>query len=174
MDIETIYSDSFNKFYIKLVLDIGRYVLRSAGSSDCFFNLETTIASFCEDEKQPCSNDLLIISVNTGAKTSPICLTSHVGAESMMHCLFGAFRRFSSTSSVVTFWKRPNGGTSPWWIVGSIHSCFSYAIHLHDSIILSVLLVEQRTQTVILLICIHNLILSTQQSGTRTIYLIIL
>ena len=59
------------------MFDIGRYDLRSAKSSDCFFNLGPTIASFCEHGKQP-SSDLLITSVNTGAKTSPICFTSHI------------------------------------------------------------------------------------------------
>ena len=117
MNVETIYINSFRKFYIKLMFDIGRNDSRSAGSSNCFFNLESTIAFFCEDGKQRCSNDVLIISVNTSAKTSPICFTSHVGAGSMMHCLFGAVWGISSIASVVTSWKRPSGGTTLWWII---------------------------------------------------------
>ena len=55
----------------------------------------------------------------TAASTSPICLTSHVGAGSAEHCLFGAAR-----SRAVTFWeatssKRPNSGTLLWFILGA-------------------------------------------------------
>ena len=49
MVIERFTSILSISFDIKLMFDIGRYDLRSTASSDCFFNLGPTIASFCED-----------------------------------------------------------------------------------------------------------------------------
>ena len=72
---------------------------------------------FRDDEKQPSSNDLLIISVRTEASTSPICLTSHVGAASAEHCLFSAARSKAITSWDVTTSNRPSCGTLLWFIV---------------------------------------------------------
>ena len=50
---------------------------------------------------------------------SPICLTSHVGAGSAEHCLFGAARSKAITSWDVTSSNRPSCGTLLWFIVAA-------------------------------------------------------
>ena len=114
------------------MFDIGWYDFRLAGSCDCFFNLEPTIATFCEDGKQPCSNDLLFLSVNTGAKDITHLLhepcrcwiddvlfvwCSPKNFEYLIHHnLLKAFERRHFSVMDLRLW--------------SIQSCFSYAFQL--------------------------------------------
>jgi hypothetical protein len=86
---------------MKLKFDIGRYELRSSGSSVGFFNLGRTMACLSESGNTPSVNDALHIDVIVSANSGKACLTSHVGAGSREQCLDGELRTSFVISVVV-------------------------------------------------------------------------
>jgi hypothetical protein len=86
---------------MKLRFDIGRYELRSPGSSVGFFSLGRTMACLIESGNTPSVNDTLHINVIVSANSGRACLTSHVGAGSREQCLDGELLTSFIISAVV-------------------------------------------------------------------------
>ena len=99
--------------------------------SDCSFNLVLTIAYFCEDVKQPCSNDLFIILLNTGAKD-----ITHLLHKPCQYWINDAVFVWCSPKNfdylipynLLKASKRRHFSVIDHTLL-SIHICFSYAIH---------------------------------------------
>ena len=89
-------------FDTKLRFEIGRYELRSRGSSNGFLRIGRVTALFWLTGNVHCAKEALHMRAITGAMITSTFLTSHVGAGSRLQCFEGAFLRRRITSSTVT------------------------------------------------------------------------